>query len=165
MEHEEHPTTAESPCRDHCCDQCAACRKGRCCRKDNPDYGLPALGDWDGPIFGRLGVLADDGTRIQCHACGRYFLGLAHHVIQSHYLLPDEYRVIFGLNRDVGLIGHVHRKRLISKTCKSRVCIADSNRRDQLAQDRSGLPEVGAKQSATKRALAAARLMAVAALP
>ena len=111
MEQRQEQATAESPCHDHWCDDCPTCQKGRCCRKDNPDYKLPELGDWDGPIFGRLGVLADDGTRVECHVCGRYYHSLAHHVIQSHYLLPEEYRAIFGLNRSTALIGPAFKER------------------------------------------------------
>lgn len=111
MEVRQHQPAPDSPCGDHWCDACPTCRKGRCCRKDNPDYKLPEMGDWDGPIFGRLGVLADDGTRGECHACGRYYHSLAHHAILTHYLLPEEYRAIFGLNRGTGLIGPALRER------------------------------------------------------
>ena len=65
---------------------------------------LPGLGEWDGPIHGELGRLHDDGQRVACHACGRYFHHLAHH-IRAHNLTPDEYRAAFGLNRSTGLVG------------------------------------------------------------
>ncbi|MDE3075684.1 MAG: hypothetical protein KGJ86_09650 [Chloroflexota bacterium] len=53
---------------------------------------LPELGDWDGPIYGQLGVLACDGQRVECHARGRWYSLLASHVIQTHGLSPAEYR-------------------------------------------------------------------------
>lgn len=66
---------------------------------------LPQLGDWQGPIFGELGVLAADGDRVQCHCCGMWFKFLASHVFQRHGLLADEYRAMFGLMRRTGLVG------------------------------------------------------------
>ena len=66
---------------------------------------LPELGDWDGPIYGQLGVLACDGDRVECHACGRWYRLLASHVIQTHGLSPAEYRAIFGLKVTTGLAG------------------------------------------------------------
>jgi hypothetical protein len=38
-----------------------------------PPERLPALGEWDGPVHGELGVLAVDELedRVQCHVCGR----------------------------------------------------------------------------------------------
>jgi len=64
---------------------------------------LPEPGNWDGPVFGRLGVLATDGQRVECHACGRWFHHLGHHVRQTHNLTADEYRALFGLNVRTGL--------------------------------------------------------------
>jgi hypothetical protein len=29
----------------------------------------PAPGAWDGPFYGDVGVLATDGTRVECHLC------------------------------------------------------------------------------------------------
>jgi len=74
-------------------------------RQEDPEARLPQLGDWDGPVFGTLGVLAADGDRVQCHCCGRWFKFLAAHVVQRHRLLADEYRAIFGLMRRTGLVG------------------------------------------------------------
>jgi hypothetical protein len=68
-----------------------------------PREALPALGDWDGPIHGALGVLETDGERVRCHACDRWFKALAHHVRQTHLLMPGEYRAIFGLNASTAL--------------------------------------------------------------
>ncbi len=38
-----------------------------------PGYELPELGAWEGPIHGEPGVLASDGDRVQCHACGGWY--------------------------------------------------------------------------------------------
>jgi hypothetical protein len=59
------------PCRGQACDNCAVCRSGRCCRRDHPQYRLPAFGDWDGPIFGDWGRLTVEDDTAQCHCCGR----------------------------------------------------------------------------------------------
>lgn len=90
-------------CRGHVCDACRTCNTGRCCRNDNPDYRLPSLGDWDGPIYGEVGRLVIDGDRLECHACGNWFENLATHVRRSHDLLADEYKSIFGLKTSTGL--------------------------------------------------------------
>ena len=72
-----------------------------------PPDQLPQLGDWDGPIYGELGVLATDpdGRRVVCHACGRAFSNLGNHVRRTHGLLPAEYRAMFGLRATTGLAG------------------------------------------------------------
>ena len=62
-------------------------------------------GRWDGPIYGERGVLADDGERVECHACGRWFHHLGRHVAAAHGFTADEYREEFGLNRGTGLAG------------------------------------------------------------
>lgn len=69
------------------------------------DEGLPPLGEWDGPIHGELGVLAVEGDRVQCHACGDWYKSLGHHVVLAHRVSADEYRAIFGLRLSTGLIG------------------------------------------------------------
>jgi endogenous inhibitor of DNA gyrase (YacG/DUF329 family) len=54
-------------------------------------------------------VLAVDGDRVECHACGRWFRLLASHVFQVHGLFADEYRSIFGLRATTGLAGPAHK--------------------------------------------------------
>lgn len=100
----------EGCCKGHLCDNCKTCQSGRCCRKDNPDYKLPELGEWDGPIYGELGVLNDDGEKVECHCCGVYVSNLGNH-IRVHDLTPDEYRSVFGLNYGQGLLGPALRHR------------------------------------------------------
>lgn len=48
--------------------------------RQRPRQPLPELGDWDGPIYGQLGVLATDGQRVECHMCGRWYKLLPSHV-------------------------------------------------------------------------------------
>ena len=101
------------PCSGHACDGCRTCRSGRCCRRDNVNYQLPGLGDWDGPIYGELGVLNNDGDKAECHVCGGWFGHLGGHVARAHDLTADEYRAIFGLRAKTKLIGpSLHDKRL-----------------------------------------------------
>jgi ribosome-binding protein aMBF1 (putative translation factor) len=60
---------------------------------------------WEAPIHGRLGVLADDGERAQCHLCGDFFGNLGGHVSQVHGVTPDEYKERFELKASTGLHG------------------------------------------------------------
>ena len=99
------------PCTDHACDGCARCRRGRCCRKDDPGRRLPELGDWSGPIYGQLGVLETDDRHVRCHACGAWFEALGGHIRRAHQLLADEYKAMFGLNAGTGLVSPAVRQR------------------------------------------------------
>lgn len=98
-------------CRGHPCDNCATCRRGRCCRRDNPNYRLPELGAWEGPIYGELGVLNDDGTMQECHCCGEWFVALGVHAYHMHDLTAREYRAIFGLRATRKLAGEELRRK------------------------------------------------------
>jgi ribosome-binding protein aMBF1 (putative translation factor) len=60
---------------------------------------------WEAPIHGRLGVLADDGERAQCHLCGEFFGNLGGHVTQVHGVTPAEYKERFELKASTGLHG------------------------------------------------------------
>ena len=90
-------TIKRGDCAGHPCDLCPTCRAGRCCRRDRPGYSLPALGSWDGRIYGTLGVLRVDDDTATCHACGEDFVYLAVHVWWKHDLTAREYKAIFGL--------------------------------------------------------------------
>lgn len=93
-------------CADHACDNCKICASGRCCRTDNPNYKLPKLGDWEGTVYGELGVFNNDvGGLAECHCCGKLFGHLGLHVWNAHDLTADEYRAIFGLRQATGLTG------------------------------------------------------------
>jgi hypothetical protein len=79
---------------------------------------LPELGDWDGPLFGELGVLAaDEDGRVQCHVCGKHYAALGRHVVLSHELTPDDYRALFGLRATHGLVGPLYRS-VLSRLAK-----------------------------------------------
>src|SRR6266498_2669544 len=62
-------------------------------------------GAWDGPIFGEVGVLAEepDGSRVQCHGCGGWYRLLGLHARRAHHLSPSEYKRIFGLRSRTAL--------------------------------------------------------------
>jgi predicted nucleic acid-binding Zn ribbon protein/DNA-binding CsgD family transcriptional regulator len=98
-------------CSDHPCDNCARCLRGQCCRYDRP---LPALGDWEGQIYGELGVLAadEDGQQVQCHVCGGSFRSVGVHAVQAHQLSAREYKAIFGLRLGTALVAPESRARL-----------------------------------------------------
>lgn len=54
--------------------------------------------------YGRKGVLARIGLKVQCHVCGRAYHSLGTHVGRVHRMTADEYRDAFGLRRATGLI-------------------------------------------------------------
>src|SRR5574340_337966 len=56
-------------------------------------------------IFGKEGVLASDGEKVQCHICGRWFAALGGHVVAKHRITTDNYRSQYQLNRGTKLIG------------------------------------------------------------
>jgi ROS/MUCR transcriptional regulator protein len=99
------------PCEGHPCDNCYICRQGKCCKRDVPGYRLPALGDWDGPVYGKLGVLQSDGEKVECHCCGLWFGNLGSHVAARHGMSANEYRAVFGLRQSTSLIGPQTRAR------------------------------------------------------
>lgn len=94
----------EGCCKGHPCDNCKTCQRGRCCRRDLPDYCLPKLGEWDSPMFGELGTLAYNQTLVECHCCGSWFRSLIPHIYSMHGLRADEYRAIFGLMPSTALV-------------------------------------------------------------
>lgn len=105
------PPEPVSQCTDHHCDGCVICRRGLCCRGDNPAKAVK-LGEWDGPIYGELGVLDVDGNRVQCHCCGAWYVQLGVHAVQAHGLKAEIYKIIFGLNDTTGLAGEGYRGRM-----------------------------------------------------
>jgi hypothetical protein len=69
------------------------------------DAALPQPGEWDGPLYGELGVLEAIGDRVVCVLCGRAFAHLGRHVVLTHRLSADRYRAIVGLRAGTGLAG------------------------------------------------------------
>lgn len=61
---------------------------------------LSAFAHADAPIYGELGVLAqdDEGRRVQCHACGQWHGDLSPHLKSRHGMGMDQYRERFGLD-------------------------------------------------------------------
>jgi hypothetical protein len=95
----------EGPCEGHKCDNCSHCRRGICCRRDRPGYKLPRVGDWDGPMYGKLGSLQsnDGGATVMCHVCGEDHINLVVHVNRIHGINAREYKAMFGLGITTGL--------------------------------------------------------------
>lgn len=57
------------------------------------------------PPYGDHGILTDDGERVQCHICGRWFDNLGSHTARAHRVSARSYKARFGLKMSVGLIG------------------------------------------------------------
>jgi hypothetical protein len=105
-----------------------------------PPDQRPALGDWDGPILGQLGVLEGDGERVRCHACGFWFKSLAHHAEMLHGLAPDEYRAVFGLRARTALVGRAlseRRRELAAPRLRAWQPVHAHFVTDQTAEERS----------------------------
>ncbi len=150
-------TVQTNPCAGHECDTCHRCSRGRCCRRDNPNYALPKPGEWQ-PFIGDLGVLATDGVRAECHICGAYFGRLGHHVTVTHDVTADEYRALFGLNRGHGLAGPAYRdlmvangKRLANLGFKGFTLTTEQRR--QYSSTRRDTPEAARRRVRNQRAL------------
>jgi len=54
----------------------------------------------------------DDGARLQCHVCGRFYPGLALHARRAHGLGPEEYRERYGLARGQSLYAPAYAEKL-----------------------------------------------------
>lgn len=115
------PIAPDGCCAGHGCDGCHTCRgwpptsrgkgrPGRCCRQDNPHYRLPNEGEWDGQVYGQIGVRNIVGDEMECHACGLFFRAVGPHAWQAHNLMTAEYRAIFGLTRKRGLMSDERRE-------------------------------------------------------
>ena len=77
-------------------------RHGRPAPRPQADPALPPLGE---PV-------ADDGSRLQCHACGRFYAGLALHGRHGHGLTPEQYRERYGLARGQSLYAPAYQAKL-----------------------------------------------------
>jgi hypothetical protein len=98
-----------------------------------------------GRVFGVQGRLAvrPDGSGIQCHLCGGYFVNLAQHARRAHDFAAPSYRRRFRLPRDVSLAAPVLSERL--RTAALRAAASRPGTDAQAAAN--------AKRSATLRAL------------
>lgn len=88
-----------------------------------PDPALPPLG---------VLIYDDDGTRVQCHVCGRFYGALPGH-IRVHGLDAARYKEQFGLARTTSLASPQHQER------QRQAALA----RDQGAVGRAALAELG----------------------
>ena len=61
-------------------------------------------------LHGEIGVLAEDGERVQCHICGKWFKFLDPHLRKAHVVSSADYKSTFGLNRTQALIGSALRE-------------------------------------------------------
>lgn len=62
------------------------------------------------PPAGQL-IADDDGSRVQCHVCGRFFGWLPSHIVGTHHLRVDAYKARFGLARGLSLASPRHAER------------------------------------------------------
>ncbi len=76
-------------------------------------YKLPLKAVPKGEGFGYMGALSmsQDREMIQCHICGKMFVGLSMH-INAHKITADEYREKFGLARQTALISEKTREQM-----------------------------------------------------
>lgn len=51
----------------------------------------------------RTGHLADDGERVQCHVCGKWYRALVAHLARAHDMSTEQYRETYGLPRTQSL--------------------------------------------------------------
>lgn len=116
----------------------------------------PEATDLPRALYGEIGVLATDGTRVECCLCARWFVLLASHVRQAHGLTPAEYRALAGLNAQTALAGprlRARRRALAEETLRPyRERVGDLGR--------SHTPEVRAARMLGRRRRAEARLAA-----
>lgn len=70
--------------------------------------------------YGYYGALLGtiDGTKVQCHICGKLFEGLNMHVTQSHKMTTHDYREKFQLAKKTALISESRRYKLKENTIK-----------------------------------------------
>lgn len=71
----------------------------------------PEQPTWTQPFYGEFGTLADNGERVQCHACGEWFHHLPGHINPKHGLNGDAYRAAFGLTQNTKLSSQPYRQK------------------------------------------------------
>lgn len=79
-------------------------RAGHACQRNYKDASRPAPEPQRDPDLPPLGVMrfSDDGTRVQCHECGRWMRALNTHM-HTHDLDATSYKERFGLPRTASL--------------------------------------------------------------
>lgn len=63
-------------------------------------------------IFGEIGVLADDGEKVQCHICGRWFVTLQSHLRHKHGIDVRDYKMSYELNATQPLCSKRHTEKM-----------------------------------------------------
>lgn len=101
-----------TPCR-------TAYERARSVKRIRPERLTAPIAQLDS-VLPPLGVLVadDDGSRVQCHACGRFFKALSGHVI-THAMSPADYREAYGLPRTLSLSAPAVQGRLRDLALKS----------------------------------------------
>ena len=72
-----------------------------------PENGV-VINNFNGTVWGKVGILFDDGDSVQCHACGQFFKLLSNHVNRWHGVSADQYRYAFALNRTQPLCSELY---------------------------------------------------------
>lgn len=54
--------------------------------------------------FATPGILEDDGERVRCGVCGRWFRSLGMHARSAHGVAAADYRMLAGLNKGTALV-------------------------------------------------------------
>lgn len=93
-------------------------------------------------VFGEIGILADDGERVQCHLCGKWYIHLGCHVVKTHHMEAQEYKARFGLANIVGLA---------SSALKSHLGEVNGERLTAYAHSRESLPFDTSPQAQAER--------------
>jgi hypothetical protein len=69
------------------------------------------------PTHAEFGSLTEENGRLVCHVCGRAYAFLAVHVRRTH-MSVDDYKEMFGLNRDTGLVAGAVRTRMVESAAQ-----------------------------------------------
>ena len=81
---------------------------------------VPPLQELDNG-HGYMGVVLRDKSEdtLQCHICGRWFKGLAHHV-RAHKIRLKDYRRLFGLPMGFPLVGRSVSRKISQNSCNNK---------------------------------------------
>lgn len=107
------------------------------------------------------GFLADDGERVQCHECGRWFRALASHLTRAHGLSSEEYRALHGLPRTQSLTSSASQQLRHEIGVRRRdtdpTVMAALNGDAARAQRAAGFPDTPRRQASADRVAASKR--------
>lgn len=98
------PGTA-TPCRIPGCERYAIA-KGLCRLHYGRQHdGAPLEPERGDGGFGIWGQITDDGDKLLCHECGRWYQGLGTHIALAHDMTARDYKLAYGLPLTKGLVG------------------------------------------------------------